>query len=401
MKSLQNLIVYRCILKNKIIMSYMKMLESKSKKKALKHYFKLQNMLLEHFEGLAGRDLWKMFLLQLVSEDENIFSRLCERGSDIPEGLYKIVLEDLDIVLANTKFDWKLLERELGMEGITINSVLEGSCSYWENDKFRTGEYFRKLYSEKGRGIYQNNHVFKIGDNNLLKPVVNYDKVEFKDLIGYESQIKTLRENTESFLRGERSNNVLLYGDRGTGKSSSVKALLNEYKHEGLRVIEMKKDQFKLFPSIIETVRDRMHKFIVFIDDLSFEDFETEYKVLKAVLEGSFETKPDNLLIYVTSNRRHLIKEKFSERDGDIHGNETVSEKLSLFDRFGITIYYNQPNDELYTTMVKTMAHKSQIDLSERELMQIANEWKIARASKSGRSARQLVDKLPKKSRQE
>jgi hypothetical protein len=188
-----------------------------------------------------------------------------------------------------------------------------------------------------------------------------------------------------------------LYGDRGTGKSSSVKALLNEYKDMGLRVIEMKKNQFRVFPAIIDAVRNKKHKFIVFIDDLSFEEHETEYKILKAVLEGSFESKPDNLLIYVTSNRRHLIKEKFSERDADIHGNETVSEKLSLFDRFGITIYYNQPNDDLYSDMVKTMAKKTKIDMPEEELMKLANEWKIAKASKSGRSARQLIDKLVKK----
>lgn len=397
MKSLRNLVVYRGIIKSDIIKKYIEISEGLPCPEAQEKYCEFQNMLLEYYGGYAEEDLWKKYLHQVTCEDENSFSNLCENRICIWDGLYELVVNDMNILLENANFNFNEFEQKIHMQGVTLNSVIKKKSEYWKDGAVSTAEYFKNFYTENGTGIFQSSHVFKITDNGNIKVVANYDKIQFKDLIGYERQIKALKENTELLLRGQRSNNVLLYGDRGTGKSSSVKALLNEYKDMGLRVIEMKKNQFRVFPAIIDAVRNKKHKFIVFIDDLSFEEHETEYKILKAVLEGSFESKPDNLLIYVTSNRRHLIKEKFSERDADIHGNETVSEKLSLFDRFGITIYYNQPNDDLYNNMVKTMAKKTKIDMPEEELMKLANEWKIAKASKSGRSARQLIDKLVKK----
>ena len=219
------------------------------------------------------------------------------------------------------------------------------------------------------------------------------------DLVGYESQKKELVQNTEAFVEGRKANNVLLYGDAGTGKSASIKAILNQYYSRGLRMIEVYKHEFKELPKVIEAIKNRNYRFIIYMDDLSFEEFEIEYKYLKVVMEGGLETKPENVLIYATSNRRHLIRETWSDRSDmsqdELHRSETVNEKLSLAARFGVTIGYYTPQRKEYFNIVTTLARRHpEIKLTDEELISAASKWEMRHGGMSGRTAQQFIDSL-------
>lgn len=198
-------------------------------------------------------------------------------------------------------------------------------------------------------------------------------------------------------MRGRQANNCLLFGDAGTGKSSSIKAIINQYYDEGLRMIEVYKHQFQDLNSIISQIKNRNYKFIIYMDDLSFEEFEIEYKYLKAVIEGGLEKKPDNVLIYATSNRRHLVREKFSdkqERDDELHTNDTVQEKLSLVARFGVTIYFGAPDKKEYHNIVKSLAVANGIQMEDNDLLLQADRWELNHGGRSGRTAQQFINYL-------
>ena len=216
------------------------------------------------------------------------------------------------------------------------------------------------------------------------------------DLVGYEIQKKKLVDNTKAFVEGKKANNVMLFGDSGTGKSTSIKAIVNEFYGDGLRMIAIYKHQFKDLSNVIAAVKNRNYKFIIYMDDLSFEEFEVEYKFLKAVIEGGVETKPDNVLIYATSNRRHLIKETWNDRndmehDNGMHRSDTMQEKLSLVNRFGVTINYSRPSQKEYFDIVISLARRADITMSEEELKAEANKWELAHGGISGRTAQQFV----------
>ena len=231
-------------------------------------------------------------------------------------------------------------------------------------------------------------------------PISNIDQVMLSDLLGYEQQKTELRRNTEAFLDGKAANNVLLYGDAGTGKSTSVKALINEYYDRGLRMIEIYKHQFGDLSAILAHIKNRNYRFIIFIDDLSFEENEVEYKFLKAVIEGGVETRPDNVLIYATSNRRHLIRETWNDRtdmehNGDIHRSDTIEEKLSLAARFGVAINFNAPTPKEYQQIVLALAERQGIGgLDRQELLAMSNAWEVRHGGFSGRTAQQFVNYL-------
>jgi predicted AAA+ superfamily ATPase len=225
--------------------------------------------------------------------------------------------------------------------------------------------------------------------------------VHLSDLVGYESQKEKLVQNTLAFLQGACANNVLLYGDAGTGKSTSIQALSYEYASQGLRLIELHRDQYHLIPEIVSRIKSRNYRFILFLDDLSFEENEVEYKQLKAVIEGGGEAIPDNILIYATSNRRHLIRETWNDRQdmehqGDIQRSDTMEEKLSLSGRFGLQIFYPNPNFEEYHTIVRELAGRSAelSGFSDEQLRSLASTWQVQRGNRSGRTARQFVNSL-------
>jgi len=257
-----------------------------------------------------------------------------------------------------------------------------------------------EFYRDYGVGMFGLNKAFRIQDRTDSKlvflPINNMDKVMLSDLVGYEIQKKKLVDNTRAFVEGKKANNVLLFGDSGTGKSTSIKAIVNEFYDQGLRMIEIYKHQFKDLSNVIAAVKNRNYKFIIYMDDLSFEEFEIEYKFLKAVIEGGVETKPDNILIYATSNRRHLIRETWSDRndvqqDEGMHRSDTMQEKLSLVNRFGVTINYSKPSQKEYFDIVIHLAAKAGIKMSEDELKAEANKWELSHGGISGRTAQQFI----------
>jgi len=290
-------------------------------------------------------------------------------------------------------------DRALPLHGDTRARVLElaGALAQAANAE----EALRGLahfYSACGSGPFALNRAFRWSAGRLL-PVRDLDPQRLDDLVGYASQKAELLANTEHFVRGRSANNVLLYGDSGTGKSSSVRALLNEERlvAAGLRMVELYKDQFREIPELLQVLRGRNYRFVIFMDDLSFEEFEVEYKYLKALIEGGIERKPENVVICATSNRRNLVREVWNDRkqsSDDVHGWDTMQEKLSLADRFGVTIWYGAANKEQYMEIVRALASECGIDVDHDALERLALRWEIGKGSFTGRTARQFVQHL-------
>ena len=285
-------------------------------------------------------------------------------------------------------------------KGKVVYSFFLTKREYKLSDIAFSNEKIEEFYKDYGVGMFGLNKAFRIVENNGkpdFVPINNLDKVVLDDLIGYEIQKKKLVENTENFVQGRKANNALLFGDSGTGKSTSIKAIVNEYYDQGLRMIEIYKHQFKDLSNVIAAIKNRNYKFIIYMDDLSFEEFEIEYKFLKAVIEGGVETKPDNILIYATSNRRHLIKETWNDRNdmessNGLHRSDTIEEKMSLVNRFGCQISYSKPSNKEYYNIVIGLAKKNGLDMSEEELMAEANKWELSHGGISGRTAQQFIN---------
>ena len=367
------------------------------------------------FEG----NLWHCFLALCLGDNENAYTTACEvRGAaggtldELAKGDFSIfkALFDFDLTSLSPSFVWKQLAdyRPAVQESRVFNrrirdrlvklAVMLGQAEDTETFQNHMVEFYR----ECGAGKFGLNKAFRIlekeeGAETVIDPIVNVEHIYFKDLVGRVLLEKKLIENTEAFVNGKEANNVLLFGDAGTGKSSSVKAVLNEYYSRGLRMIEVYKHQFKALSDVLEQIKDRNYKFIIYMDDLSFEEYELEYKYLKAILEGGLGKRPGNVLIYATSNRRHLIREKFSDKrelDDDLHNNDTVQEKLSLAARFGVTIYYGSPDKRQFQTIVKALAKRSHVDMAEEELFLKASQWELSHGGLSGRTAAQFITHL-------
>lgn len=359
-------------------------------------------------------DIFKAYLALLIINDENAFSIACEKR-DRPKGsIYWVALNDIKVLrsLFNAEIKNDSVAQcirnytpnpdKLGTENYSIGQMAVELAR--ELDKTESDEAFieaiANFYKDFGTGTLGINKAFVIkenGDSFTLEPVTKFSTVTLDDLWGYETQKKQLCDNTEAFVNGNSANNCLLYGAAGTGKSTSVKAILNAYWGQGLRIIDVNKYQFRYLSAVIDSLKDRNYRFIVYIDDLSFEDFEIEYKYLKSVIEGGIQPKPDNVLIYATSNRRHLIKETWSDRNdtqADIHHSDTVQEKLSLAERFGVAISFMRPVQKEYQQIVLHLAKRAGINLSEEELLNRARVWELRHGGMSGRIARQFIDSL-------
>lgn len=367
------------------------------------------------FEG----NLWHCFLALCLADNENAYTTTCEiRGNAggpldmLAKNDYRIfkALFDYDLETLEPAAMWKeiahyrpsrqesrVFNRRIRDRIVDLAVLLEQS-----EDENEFQSHMAAFYGEYGVGKFGLNKAFRIIEKEeehkvIIDPIINVEHIYFKDIVGYEMQKKKLIENTEAFISGKEANNVLLFGDAGTGKSSSVKAILNEYYGQGLRMIEVYKHQFKALSEVLEQIKDRNYKFIIYMDDLSFEEYELEYKYLKAILEGGLGKRPKNVLIYATSNRRHLIREKFSDKrelDDDLHNNDTVQEKLSLAARFGVTIYYGSPDKFQFQGIVKALAEKYHLDMPEEELLLEANKWEISHGGLSGRTASQFITHL-------
>ncbi|MDD4160242.1 MAG: ATP-binding protein, partial [Synergistaceae bacterium] len=278
--------------------------------------------------------------------------------------------------------------------GVIVQELVHSLRNAADTDAFYRSllEFHRKY----GSGQYALNKAFrwdgKIGE---IIPVTHTEEISLEGLVGYEEQKKMLADNTAAFLEGRPANNVLLYGESGTGKSSTVKALLNRFSPNGLRMVEVYKHQIEDLETIVDIIKGRNYKFVIFMDDLSFEHFEVEYKFLKAFIEGGLEKRPENILIYATSNRRHLMKETWADREDkneDMHESETMQERMSLVDRFGLMIRYFSPEQEDYLNIVRALALEYAVEVSEEELVMGAIQWELKHGGFSGRAARQFVE---------
>ena len=365
-------------------------------------------------------NLWHNYLAYILATNENPFSITCEKVGAQEGTVNQFAKGDFKIFKELFDFDFSVIEAELGINcfsvilnyqaivknGMRYNKNVSDKVRYLSNqmeqakDECEIFSIVTNFYLDCGVGKFGLNKAFRVKheDNDvLLYPITNTDDIRLNDLVGYEIQKKKLIDNTEAFVEGRKSNNVLLFGDSGTGKSTSVKAILNEYYSRGLRMIEIYKHQFEDLSTVIAQIKNRNYKFIIYMDDLSFEEFEIEYKYLKAVIEGGLETKPDNVLIYATSNRRHLIRETWSDRSDiskdELHRSDTMQEKLSLVARFGISINYSAPTQKEYFDIVIGLAiHIDSITLSEEELCAGANTWEMSHGGRSGRTAQQYIN---------
>ena len=350
------------------------------------------------------------FTYQLLT-GENAFTLSCERRYPEKDSLYELALRDMESIMplfhssredplfSCFRHESNASRTESAQRITTLAEALAASETAEEMLSRLTA-----FYAENGVGLYGTNRLFRVSRASQpfsLSPVEDPRPVYLDDLVGYESQKKRLVDNTLAFLHGESANNVLLYGDAGTGKSTSIQALSCEYASQGLRLIELHRSQAELIPEIISRIKSRDYRFILFLDDLSFEENETDYKQLKAAIEGGAEALPENILIYATSNRRHLIRETWDDRrdmehHGDIHRSDTVEEKLSLSGRFGLQIYYPNPSFEEYHTIVRELAGRSDTlsGYSDEQLRSLASAWQVQRGNRSGRTAKQFINSL-------
>lgn len=357
--------------------------------------------------NLSG-NLFNSLLTNLLINNENSFTLALERKKDIAPNLKNVVMNDFKIIYEMFNSDFSSLtslhqdlinnfipsKPIINQELFEVSNILQNNLTDCKNVE----EFYNVLntfFSIYGVGKYGLNKAFRY-ENEQICPIIHIGNGRLDQLIGYKTQKQQLKQNTEAFLAGKKANNVLLYGDSGTGKSSSIKALLNEYYKDGLRMIEVYKHQFKYLPRIIQELQSRNYKFILFMDDLSFEEFEIEYKYLKAVIEGGLEKKPDNILIYATSNRRHLVKQTWSDRQDqdEINVNDAKQEKTSLSSRFGVKILYTHPNRQNYLDIVDGLAKQYDLKIDQEELHQKALTWEIRHGGFSGRTAKQFINAM-------
>ena len=384
------------------------------------------------------KNLWRDYLSFLLITNENPFSLTAEKQGIGDGSVRHFAHQDMEVFCRLFTYDFTGLEEILQIDCFSVITSYRSIPKRAQNFNRNVSERVRSVsdaisaaleesgvsgpdapdeavtkaadrmleivsgfYLNYGVGMFGLNRAFRLAENTkelTFVPINNTESVRLSDLVGYEIQKQKLKDNTEAFLAGHRANNCLLYGDAGTGKSTSIKALITEYYDQGLRMIELYKHQMQSLSQVIGTVKHRNYKFIIYMDDLSFEDFEVEYKYLKAVIEGGLENRPDNVLIYATSNRRHLIKETWndtSDVDLEKHRGDTLQEKLSLVDRFGITIPYMKPNKKEFMEIVRELAGRNPSITIDPELLEKeAQKWEVSHGGFSGRVAQQFVDDL-------
>ncbi len=369
-----------------------------------------------------NKNLWHNYLAFLLAMTENPFTLVSEKTGAHAGTVNEFARQDFMIFKNLFDYDFSAMEKELGISCFSLISNYQaiGKSEHIFNKSVSEKVQLLSMKIEKAHtpeelydavtGFYRDYGVGKLGMNKafrlshderqeLLIPITSTENVSLDDLVGYESQKARLVQNTEAFVTGRKANNLLLYGDAGTGKSTSIKAVLNKYYGDGLRMIELYKHEVQNLSKIIDEIKTRNYRFIIYMDDLSFEEFEVEYKYLKAVIEGGLEAKPDNVLIYATSNRRHLIRETWSDRSDisqdEVHRSDTMQEKLSLAARFGEAIGYYKPSQEEYLNIVITLARRHpEITLTDDELKAEAIKWEMNHSGVSGRTAQQFVTHL-------
>ncbi len=429
-RDIAKLVLYRDLGEDSILLNIGKIFEDYDKGEVSKAeiitriYAQMKKILDLATQYGFDKNLWHNYLTFILITNENSFSMTCEKVGANEGSVNYFAKNDFKIFKKLFDYNFSTVEKELGIDCFTTISnykaIVKKERMYNKNVSEKVQELSNAIelandendifdlvtdfYQAFGVGMFGLNKAFRInhtGEGQVeFVAINNTDKVMLKDLVGYEIQKQKLIDNTEAFVQGRKANNALLFGDSGTGKSTSIKAIINEYYDQGLRMIEIYKHQFVDLSSIIAQIKNRNYRYIIYMDDLSFEEFEIEYKFLKAVIEGGVEGKPDNVLIYATSNRRHLIKETWNDRNdivhsngGEVHQSDTMQEKLSLANRFGVTINFSRPSQKEYFDIVIELAKRyPEITLSEDELRAEANKWELSHGGISGRTAQQFVN---------
>lgn len=350
-------------------------------------------ILVDLYSEFAGR-LYKKsenlsdYVLNLIINDENTYIKRCAMGKQVSELLEQCVREEL-----------KIFEKisAITPEELASDINYSGYLPKWNNTTYDfVEEYFNRIrnISKYGYGIYAKYHVFYVKDEKLV-PVKHPDGQRLSDLYGYKYERQQIIDNTKALLAGRPAANALLFGDAGTGKSSTVKAVVNEFKDEGLRIVEIRKEQLWEIPAITDELNSVPLKFILFIDDLTFNKNDDDFGALKAILEGSVSARSNNIVIYATSNRRHLVKESFSDREGDdIHRNDTIQETISLSERFGLKVTFGKPDKACYLEIVESLAKENGITMDKEELDMLAERFALEKGGRSARGAKQFINSV-------
>ncbi|MCQ2407101.1 MAG: ATP-binding protein [Oscillospiraceae bacterium] len=345
---------------------------------------------------LGHTDNWTDYLKELVLSMENPCSYFAAKGQEIPAYIDAAARSDLRLLSEAAAVTAEMILDNSDTDGLHIP---EWFAEYVDLETL----YFERLskIDKHGYGMYAKYKMFHMepakDDKSgfVLEPVAFPDAVALSDLIGYELQRNQVIANTQALISGQKASNVLLYGDAGTGKSATVKAVANAFSEDGLRLIELTKNELHLLPKLLEELSENPLKFILFIDDLSFQENDDDFSALKAVLEGSISSRSLNTVVYATSNRRHIIRETFSQRAGDeIHRNDSMQETISLSERFGIKIYYEKPNKALYLDIVNGLAAQYGLHMSAEALSLEAERFALRKCGRSARAARQLIEQL-------
>ena len=384
---LQSLAIFRALLNDPVIASlsaYLESLEQASVSASVAKYAAfVSNLYGSGNRTLAG------YIQHIVNNDENAYIRMIGKGAQPWPEMDMDVWKELDILQSVADLTPESLRQGLDWEGYLPVFAVK---------KLNIAESYRERcanINQYGYGIYAKHAMFYINAENKIVPVHNPDKTRLSSLIDYKREQQIILENTMALLEGKPAANILLTGDAGTGKSSTVKAVVNELSCKGLRILEVRKEQLTVIPAILDELNSNPLKFILFIDDLSFQKDDDNFSALKAILEGSVSAKSRNVVIYATSNRRHLVKESFSSRDGDdIHRNDTMQEVISLSERFGIQVTFQKPNKQLYLEIVRELAERNGVDMSREELDIKAEAFALRRGNRSARCAEQFIHSL-------
>ncbi|MBR7082088.1 MAG: ATP-binding protein [Oscillospiraceae bacterium] len=329
------------------------------------------------------------YVKELCINSENVYVKTAGAGKPVPGYLREALEAELDIFQEIA---------ELDRDALCFGLKYTGFLPDFTTTKLRLKDVYMhraENIARYGYGVYAKNRMLFVDDSGAILPVRNPDRTELSGLVDYERERKIVVDNTRALLDGKPAANILLTGDAGTGKSSTVKAVVNAMWEDGLRLIEIRKDQLRLIPKVLDELAENPLKFVLFIDDLSFLKDDDNFNALKAVLEGSVTSKSSNVAIYATSNRRHIIKERFSDRDGDdVHRGETMQELISLSERFGIHITFSKPNRETFIRIVRHLASDAGVTMDGDEMEALAERFALERGGRSARLARQFVDGL-------
>lgn len=382
---LHSITVFRNLLKDDVINALLNLLDSAECDMSVKvdRYGNFAYKLYSHTENLTK------YILRIVTNDENVFIRKVANGQIISDEMNECV-----------RYELSVFEEVAGLTSDIIREFIgfDSFLPSWKTSEidFET-EYFRRTdeIGKFGYGIYAKYYMFNVRDG-VITPVKHPDPVTLADLSGYRNERQAVIDNTKALLEGKPAANILLSGDAGTGKSSTIKAVVNEFRSEGLRIIEVRKDQLVDIPAIIDELSHNPLKFILFIDDLSFNQTDDNFSALKAILEGSVSAKSDNIAIYATSNRRHIVRESFKDRDSsdDIHRNDTVQELMSLSERFGLAITFVKPSKECYLDIVRNIANQHNVEYDEEKLCMEAERFALIKGGRSARVAKQFVESI-------